>query len=74
MWNPFDTSAYERKYFDVLDKHDANVNKRLEIAVTALEEIGRNPMPVTENEKRIYKIATKAIVEIYKLMVEVTQD
>jgi hypothetical protein len=75
MWNPFDdTSTYVRKHFDALDKHDANVNKRLEIAVDALEEIWRSPMPVTENEKRIWNIAFNAILKVNKLLVEATQD
>jgi hypothetical protein len=74
MWNPFDTSSYIREAFDWQDKHDANVNKRLEIAVDALDEIWRGPMPITENEKRMWNIAFNAILKVNKLLVEATKD
>jgi hypothetical protein len=74
MCNLFRTSTSTREHFDRLDKHDANVNKRLEIAVNALEEIWHQPMPVTENEKRMWEIAFNAILKINKLLVEATQD
>ena len=59
-------------YFEKLEKHDANVRERLEIAESALKDILREPYH-TEEGKRMYHIAFGAILKINELLVKATK-
>jgi hypothetical protein len=60
--------------FDVLDKSYRNVDDRLTIAKDALNKIWNGPMPITENEKRMWEIAFNAVLKINELLVKSIQD
>ena len=56
------------------DRAIGNIRERLKIAVDALEEIQHISAFTTEDEKRISMITVNALVKIYKLLIENTQD